>query len=125
MPFLEGASNAENLDDLDATQQAAVVDALVFLARSGLIYTDLRAANVMLHGPDAFLVDYDDAQLVDQKDILEEVRQLAAESSQGGALWAQVRIRLESAAVAEAADSVSESLTHLRLAADSSGGLPG
>jgi hypothetical protein len=46
--------------DSDAGVQSKVAGAIVFLARHGLLYTDLRCWNVRVSGADVWLVDYDD-----------------------------------------------------------------
>ena len=51
--------------ETDEYIQREVAMAIVFLARHGLLYTDLRAYNVRRAGDKVWLVDYDDMLIVE------------------------------------------------------------
>lgn len=67
-----GDSDA-TLDQLEGNPaiHQAVATAIVFLARHGLLYTDLRPYNVRIQGDKVWLVDYDDVIIVDNIDTFD------------------------------------------------------
>ncbi len=67
MPFVDGRdATPHDLADPQGVGARAVAAALAWLARHGLLYTDLRAGNVRITPQgDALLVDYDDVVVLD------------------------------------------------------------
>ena len=94
MPFLVGAADCGDLDDLTKDQHDAVVLALVFLLQNGLIYTDLRAPNVMTHGEEVHLVDFDDMYLLEDEPPAAAASRMQRAGAAGAAVWASVLQRL-------------------------------
>jgi hypothetical protein len=71
MPFLPGRcpSQVELIsDDWESPLAQSLAKALVWLAGYDMLYTDLRAANVLVYGEGAleqvYLIDYDDMRVV-------------------------------------------------------------
>ncbi len=89
LPFLPNVRQAENLDELDDHQRQLIVDALLFLLQQGLIYTDLRAPNVLVREGEAFLIDYDDLEIV-QGSLELPLAKVLAECKEGATIWQQV-----------------------------------
>lgn len=63
--FLEGYRSGEIVDMEDSVIMRMVAKAVVFLARSGLLYTDLRPPNFMVGNENhVVLIDYDDIEII-------------------------------------------------------------
>ncbi len=82
--------------DLNPQQMQLVAVALLFLLQRGLLYTDLRAQNILTRGDEVFLIDYDDMQEISISADCDVARakKAQAESREGAQIWAQVSLIL-------------------------------
>jgi hypothetical protein len=85
LPFLKDATELEALTDLTADETARIVEALAFLASNGLVYSDLRASNLVRSGGDVYLIDYDDVKEVHVADVRNAIADVQTVGTQ--ALW--------------------------------------
>lgn len=96
MPFLSETEHVSHLDILKPEQVQLVASALVFLLQHELLYTDLRAPNILTRGDEVFLIDYDDMQSLcgSEESLLDHARRAHAECLEGANIWAQVVVLL-------------------------------